>query len=99
MTFEIPPLKLAKILENGLSILALKFCLVKKLASWVGLLQSCKLAIGPVVSIMCRALYDTIKLPPFWSSNVKLSLFENIQKIKSQPFYLLQKMRTQLIVK
>ena len=74
MTFEIPPLKLAKILENALSILTLKFCPVKKLASWVGLLQSCRLAIGPVVSIMCRALYDTIKLAPFWSSNVKLSL-------------------------
>ena len=81
MTFEIPPLKLAKILENGLSILALKFCLVKKLASWVGLLQSCKLAIGPVVSIMCRALYDTIKLAPFWSSNIKLSL-SSILKIE-----------------
>ena len=33
MTFEVTPLKLDKILENRLSILALKLCLVKKLAS------------------------------------------------------------------
>ena len=37
MTFSIPPLKLAKKCENSNAILALKFCPVKKLASWVGI--------------------------------------------------------------
>ena len=35
---------------------------MKRLASWVGKLQSLRLAIGPIVSIMCRALYNVIKL-------------------------------------
>ena len=47
--------------------------LVRTLASWVGLLQSVRLAIGPIVSLMCRSLYDNIKNAAFWSSYIKLS--------------------------
>ena len=46
---------------------------MKTLASWVCLLQSCRLAIGPLVSIMCLSLYDAIKHAPYWSSCITLS--------------------------
>ena len=46
---------------------------VKTLASWVGLLQSCRLTIGPLVSIMCRSLCDIIKSAKFWSSCIFLN--------------------------
>ena len=65
MCFEIPEDKFASVLEDA------KFFLgtskdnspfpVKRLASWVEKLQSLRLAIGPVVSIMCRPLYQSIK--------------------------------------
>merc|ERR1712074_463406 len=32
-----------------------------------------RLAVGPVVSIMCRSLYDCIKAAKYWSSYIKLS--------------------------
>ena len=58
MTFGIPEEKLERILEGAKTLLTKRRLFVKSLASWVGLLQSCRLAIGPLVSIMCRALYD-----------------------------------------
>ena len=67
---------------------------VKRLASWVGKLQSLRLAIGPVVSIMCRALYQSIKDAKTWSSFIRLgkySIFEvqwwynNLQLYTSYP--------------
>ena len=76
MCFEIPEDKFASVLEEA------KFFLgpskdnspfpVKRLASWVGKLQSLRLAIGPVVSIMCRALYQSIKDAKTWSSFIRL---------------------------
>jgi hypothetical protein len=32
-----------------------------------------RLAIGPLVSLMCRSLYDNIKSAHYWSSYIKLS--------------------------
>ena len=61
MKFEIPPDKMTRLIEKAKYLLSLRRVLVKDVASWVGLLQSCRLAIGPVVSIMCRSLYDCIK--------------------------------------
>ena len=45
---------------------------MKTLASWVGPLQSCRLAIGPSGSIMCRSLYGAIKHSPSWSKCITL---------------------------
>ena len=46
---------------------------MKSLASLVGLLQSCRLVIGPLVSIMWRSLYDTTKSAKTWSSWISLN--------------------------
>ena len=73
MTFSIPEEKLERLFEGAKSLLSLRRVLVKSLASWVGLLQSCRLAIGPLVSIMCRSLYDTISSAKTWSSFVFLN--------------------------
>ena len=72
MTFEIPDDKLVFILEEASYLIKTKFYPVKRLASWVGKLQSLRLAIGPIVSIMCRAIYNVIKLSHTWSSPVTL---------------------------
>ena len=61
MIFEIPADKMLRLLEGAKVLLSARRFLVKTLASWVGLLQSVRLALGPVVSIMCRSLYDSIK--------------------------------------
>ena len=66
MTFEIPKDKLEFILVEALFFLKTKFFPVKRLASWVGKLQSLRLAIGPIVSIMCRSLYNIIIHPFLW---------------------------------
>ena len=39
---------------------------VKNLASWVGLLQSVRLAVGPLISLMCRSIYDDISNARSW---------------------------------
>ena len=52
---------------------------MKRLASWVGKLQSLRLAIGPIVSILCRAIYNVIKLAHTWFSNVTLDHFSKIK--------------------
>ena len=66
MSFSIPEEKLERLFEGAKSLLSLRRVLVKNLASWVGLLQSCRLAIGPLVSIMCRSLYDQISGAKAW---------------------------------
>ena len=73
MIFEIPADKMVRLLEGAKFLLSARRFLVKTLASWVGLLQSVRLAVGPVVSIMCRSLYDCIKAAKYWSSYIKLS--------------------------
>ena len=73
MKFEIPQDKMTRLIEKAKYLLSLRRVLVKDVASWVGLLQSCRLAIGPVVSIMCRSLYDCIKNAKTWFSRIVLS--------------------------
>ena len=97
MVFEIPDDKFTSILEEAKFFIdhkKHKFFPVKKLASWVGKLQSLRLAIGPVVSIMCRSLYGTIKDAKTWSSYVRLGIqslfelqwwFDNLQHYTTYP--------------
>jgi hypothetical protein len=79
MEFEIPSEKLARFMEGAtflhllLLLLKARRFLIRTLASWVGLLQSFRLAIGPLVSLMCRSLYDNIRSAQYWSSYIKLS--------------------------
>ena len=73
MKFEIPEDKLSNLIEKAKTLLSKRRVQVKQLASWVGLLQSCSLAVGPVVNIMCRSLYDDIKRAHTWFSTIELS--------------------------
>ena len=79
MTFEIPKEKLEFIISEALFFLETKFFPVKHLASWVGKLQSLRLAIGPIVSIMCKSLYKLIKLAFSWSSYIQLDKNSNVE--------------------
>jgi len=79
MQFEIPPEKLVRLLEGAKFLLKARRFKVKALASWVGLLQSVRLAVGPLVSLMCRSLYDVIKSAQYWSSFVKLTNLARFQ--------------------
>ena len=72
MNFEIPKDKLEFILEEASFLLKTRFFHVNCIASWVGKLQSLRLAIGPIVSIMCRAIYNIIKLAYLWFSSISL---------------------------
>ena len=94
MRFEIPPQKLEHILSLGKEILSLRRVNVKMLASWVGSVQACRLAIGPIISILCRSLYDEIKNAKTWHSWIDLSIpalmslrwwVENLSKYSSYP--------------
>jgi hypothetical protein len=73
MEFEIPPSKLLRLLEGAQLLLKTRRIIVTSLASWIGLLQSVRLAVGPIVSLMCRSLYDNIKSAQFWSSYIQLT--------------------------
>ena len=73
MTFEIPSEKLARLLEGGKFLLLCRRVHVKDLASWVGLLQSVRLAVGPIVSLMCHFIYDDIKGARSWQTYLKLT--------------------------
>ena len=72
MTFGIPDDKLQRLLEGARYLTDSRRVSVRSLALWVGLLQSCRLAISPLVSIMCRRLYDIIKSAQTWNSHVRL---------------------------
>ena len=61
MKFEIPEDKFSKLIEKAKYLISLRRVLVKDLASWVGLLKSFRLSVGPLISIMCRSIYDCIK--------------------------------------
>ena len=73
MEFEIPSEKLARLMEGAKFLLKARRFLIRTLASSVGLLQSFRLVIGLLVSLMCRSLYDNIKSAQYWSSYIKLS--------------------------
>ena len=79
MTFEIPKPKFEFILVEALYFLETRVFPVKRLASWVGKLQSLRLAIGPIVSIMCKSLYFLISCAFSWSSYVKLDTNSNVE--------------------
>jgi hypothetical protein len=68
-----PPDKLTRLIEGAKYLVSVRKLPVRVLASWVGLLQSCRLAIGPLVSIMCRSIHDLIYKAKFWSSFVFLT--------------------------
>ena len=44
---------------------------VKKLASLIGLIQSCRLAIGPIVGIFSKSSYSLISSACYWRQRVK----------------------------
>ena len=60
LTFNIPEDKLQKIESKATELLKRKFNKVQSIASFVGLLQSVRLATGPIVSILTRSLYHLI---------------------------------------
>ena len=72
MSFSIPDAKYDLILSDAIIFLTSKRFPVRQLASWVGKLQSLRLAIGPIISIMCKSLYKLISSAPFWTSFIKL---------------------------
>ena len=80
MCFEIPEDKFASVLEDAKIFLGTSKdnspFPVKRLASWVEKLQSLRLAIGPVVSIMCRLLYQSMK------DGILLFVWGKIQPLK-----------------
>ena len=72
LTFNIPEDKLQKIEARATELLKRKFNKVQSLASFVGLLQSVRLATGPIVSVMTRSLYHVINGAKNWCSFVRL---------------------------
>ena len=72
LTFNIPEDKLLKIESKAMEILKRKTNKVRILASFVGLLQSVRLATGPIVSVMTRSLYHSINQARRWESFIKL---------------------------
>ena len=79
MTFEIPVVKFEFIITEAEFFLTTKFFPVRQLASWVGKLQSLRLAIGPIVSIMCKSLYFLISSAFSWSSFIKLDKNSDVE--------------------
>jgi hypothetical protein len=61
MKFEIPSEKLEKLLSFGRELLSLRRVNVKSLASWVGSLQACRLAIGPIVATTQPTTQNNLK--------------------------------------
>ena len=60
LKFYIPESKIIKIIEEAQSLLSQRKIQVRKLARFVGLLQSCGRALGGVVRLRTRLLYDWI---------------------------------------
>ena len=73
MQFEILKDKLDRLLEGGEILLSSCRVHVRNLASWVGLLQSVRLAVGPLISLMCWSIYDDISNARSWSTVLQLS--------------------------
>jgi hypothetical protein len=62
MEFEIPSEKLVRTYGRGEVFCSkLEGFYFRTLASWVGLLQSVRLPIGPLVSLICRSMFYNIK--------------------------------------
>ena len=71
MTFNIPDLKMTRVVHWAEELLHLDRVSVKSLAGFVGLLQSLSRATGPIVSVMTRSLYREIAKARSWSSFCK----------------------------
>ena len=74
MNFEIHDDKLGFILEEASYLLKTRVFPIKRLASWVGKLKSLRLAIGSIVSIMCKTIYNVLKLAQTWFSSASLDV-------------------------
>ena len=95
LTFNIPGDKLESIKARARQILGRKFNKVRVLASFVGVLQSVRLATGPIVSVMTRSLYSAIDKAKRWDSFVRLDGLaleevlwwgKNIRNVSKYPF-------------
>ena len=73
MVFAIPEEKKDKVKKLAKEMLIRKRFKVKELASFVGLLQSLRLATGPIISVFCRSSYSCIAKAKSWFSDVRLS--------------------------
>ncbi len=73
MQYEIPQDKLIRLLEGGKILLSSRRVHVRNLAAWVGLLQSVRLAVGRLISLMCCSIYDDISNARSWSTVLQLS--------------------------
>lgn len=94
LTFNIPEDKLESIQSKAGEMLKRKMNKVRIIASFVGLLQSVRLATGPIVSVMTRSLYYAINNAKSWNSFVKLDdlareelqwWLENVRKVSKYP--------------
>jgi hypothetical protein len=94
LTFNIPKDKIAKIQDVISEVQARSRVHVKALAKLVGMLQSVRLATGPIVAVLTRSLYHVVDEAPRWSSYVKLSDLartelewwkENLEKVSKYP--------------
>ena len=94
MTFNIPKDKIDKIQDVISEVRARSRVHVKALAKLVGMLQSVRLATGPIVAVLTRSLYHVVGEAPRWSSYVKLSDLartelewwkENLEKVSKYP--------------
>ena len=94
MTFNIPEDKLIVIETKAKEIIKRKFNKVRILASFVGLLQSIRMASGPIVSVMTRSLYFTINNAKRWESFVRIDdlakmevqwWLDNVRKVQKFP--------------
>ena len=72
LSFSIPEDKVEKIVMGCKVLLAKKWIKVRKVASLVGLLQSVRLATGPIVAIMTRSLNRTVEAAHRWESFVRM---------------------------
>ena len=73
LTFNIPEDKLKSITEACLDLRKMKgWVSVRRVARVVGLLQSVRLAVGPLVSVLTRSLYHLVNEAKSWKSWVKL---------------------------
>ena len=79
MSFEIPEAKFEFLITESEFFLTTKNFPVRQLASWVGKLQSLRLAIGPIVSITCKSLYFLISSAFSWNSSIKFEKNTNVE--------------------
>ena len=94
LTFNIPKDKIAKIQAVISEVQARGKVHVKAIAKLVGMLQSVRLATGPIVAVLTRSLYHVVDAAPRWNSHVKLTELarselewwkENLEKVSKYP--------------